>query len=89
MESATSIINEGRVHQEAVVPPRYPYYCAGFGGSSFQMTPVGAKVIRPTPMLPVAPSVKMANLNLREEVHQVVSAKISGAGDSSSMISVA
>ncbi|XP_028754347.1 transcription factor MYB1R1 [Neltuma alba] len=108
MESSATA-EEGRVHQESV-PPKYPHY-GGIGGSAFQMTlsppmkPMGAKLIRPTPILPVAPSPKMANLNLREEGHvadtlpaskekpslafEVMSGKLSGAGDSNSMISVA
>ncbi|KAF7809228.1 transcription factor MYB1R1-like [Senna tora] len=58
------------VHHQEQVPPRYPHY-AGFGGSNFPViSPLGFKPIRPTPILPVAPSTsKMANLNLKEKGH--------------------
>lgn len=62
----------GGVHQESA-PPKYPHY-SGFPGSAFPMTlppAVGAKPIRPMPILPVAPSSKMANLNLKEKAHMI------------------
>lgn len=116
MESSTAV-EGGRIHQEAV-PPKYPH-SASFNGSAFQMTlsppmsPTGAKLIRPTPILPIAPSSNMANLNLKEKGYvavslpaskekssttssrtsalalEVISGKLSGGGDRSSMISVA
>ncbi|KAK4261243.1 hypothetical protein QN277_004268 [Acacia crassicarpa] len=67
-ESSTTM-EEGTVHTEPSVPPKYPHYSGfGIGSSSFQMmpspplTPVGAKLMRPTRILPVAPSSKMAKL---------------------------
>lgn len=70
MESST-IMEEGGVHREQI-PPKYPHY-GGFAGSTFPMKvvpavlPVGGKPIRLTPILPVAPSSKMANLHLKEK----------------------
>ncbi|MED6154901.1 hypothetical protein PIB30_000402 [Stylosanthes scabra] len=80
MES--SPIMEEQVQQETAAPPTPPAYppshYSGFPGSAFPMglSPVmlpvaaggerAAKPIRPMPILPVPPSSKMANLNLKE-----------------------
>lgn len=79
MESST-IMEEERVQQETVLPPTPtaypPSHYGGFPGSAFPMAlapvvlPVAdrlAKPIRPTPILPVPPSSKMASLNLKEK----------------------
>ncbi|XP_020217379.1 transcription factor KUA1 [Cajanus cajan] len=76
MESST-IMEEEQVQQEtaaAPIPAAYPpSHYGGFPGAVFPMSlaPVSgervAKPIRPTPILPVPPSSKMANLNLKEK----------------------
>jgi len=68
MESST-IMEEEQVPQEttaATVSVAYPpSHYGGFPGAGF---PMGlAKPIRPTPILPVPPSSKMASLNLKEK----------------------
>ncbi|KAK7307166.1 hypothetical protein VNO77_39989 [Canavalia gladiata] len=82
MESST-IMEEDQAQLETAAPPitaAYPpSHYGGFPGSGFPMAiapvvlPVAsgdraAKPIRPTPILPVPPSSKMANLNLKEKV---------------------
>nr|QHF16710.1 MYb transcription factor 75 [Pueraria candollei var. mirifica] len=80
MESST-IMEEEQVPQEtmaAPIPAAYPpSHFGGFPGAGFPMTlapvvlPVTGerltKPIRPTPILPVPPSSKMANLNLKDK----------------------
>ncbi|XP_061360801.1 transcription factor MYB1R1 [Gastrolobium bilobum] len=81
MESST-IMEEEQVQQETMPPPTPaaypPSHYGGFSGSAFPMalTPVvlpvsggerPAKPIRPTPILPIPPSSKLANLNLKEK----------------------
>lgn len=66
-------MEEDQVHQEtATIPPTHPQsHYGGFSGSTFPMKVVAgersAKPIRPTPILPVPPSSKMATLNLKEK----------------------
>lgn len=82
MEPSTIMEEEQVVQEETVVPPTpaaYPQsHYGGFPGSAFPMAlapvvlPVSAserlaKPIRPTPILPVPPSSKMASLNLKEK----------------------
>ncbi|TKY69767.1 Transcription factor MYB1R1 [Spatholobus suberectus] len=80
MESST-IMEEELAQQETVAAPSpaaYPpshYGCFPGAGFPMSLTPVVlpvsgdrlAKPIRPTPILPVPPSSKMANLNLKEK----------------------
>ncbi|XP_047158594.1 transcription factor MYB1R1-like [Vigna umbellata] len=80
MESST-IMEEEQVQQETAaltIPAAYPpSHYGGFPGAGFPMSlsPVVlpasserlAKPIRPTPILPVPPSSKMASLNLKEK----------------------
>lgn len=80
MESST-IMEEEQVQHETMAPPIPAAYppsnYGGFSGAGFPMSlapgvlPVNGerltKPIRPTPILPVPPSSKMANLNLKEK----------------------
>ncbi|XP_027360827.1 transcription factor MYB1R1 [Abrus precatorius] len=81
MESST-IMEEEQDQQETMAPPTPaaypPAHYGGFPSSGFPMSlapavlPAAsgerlAKPIRPTPILPVPPSSKMANLNLKEK----------------------
>ncbi|RDX99549.1 Transcription factor KUA1 [Mucuna pruriens] len=84
MESST-IMEEEQVQHETVaapIPAAYPpSHYGGFPGAGFPMSlspvalPVSgerlAKPIRPTPILPVPPSSKMANLNLKEKASPI------------------
>ncbi|KAK4263319.1 hypothetical protein QN277_028749 [Acacia crassicarpa] len=70
MES--SLMEGGQVHQETPILPTHPQlYYGGFPSSSFPAKVMTAerpaKPIRPMPILPVPPSSKMANLNLKEK----------------------
>nr|AHB59602.1 putative MYB-related protein 16 [Arachis hypogaea] len=76
MES--SAMMEEQVQQETVAPPTPSTYSSSnynnLSSSTFPMAlssvmlPLAAKPIRPTPILPVPPSSKMANLNLKEKI---------------------
>ncbi|KAI9125257.1 hypothetical protein K1719_003873 [Acacia pycnantha] len=70
MES--SLMEEEQVHQETAILSTHPQlYYGGFPNSSFPAKVMAgerpAKPIRPMPILPVPPSSKMANLNLKEK----------------------
>lgn len=68
----SSLMDEEQVHQEASIPPTHPQsHYSGFACSTFPMNIVAGarstKPIRPTTVLPVPPSSKMATLNLKEK----------------------
>lgn len=72
MESST-IMEEDQVHQETVPPlpgSNFPMAMAPVGERPIENLTLGrprARPIRPTPILPIPPSSKMANLNLKEK----------------------